>query len=106
MAKRSPPKQAPEPAPVKQGGNRDTGGRFKPGQSGNPNGRPKGTTISEYLRRESEVLVGDRTKGEIVAEKAFDLAMGGDMKAIVFISERLDGKVPTRIIAEPPKPLD
>ena len=75
-------------------------GRWKPGQSGNPQGRPrKGHALSESLRREleqtAETVGSDgqvRTKADVIAEKAVELAMGGDVAAIKFLADRLEGK--------------
>jgi len=38
-------------SPVKQGNNRDGKGRFKPGVSGNPAGRPTGISIKEKVQQ-------------------------------------------------------
>ena len=37
--------------PDKQGINRDDKGRFKPGKSGNPSGRPEGVSIREEIKK-------------------------------------------------------
>ncbi len=75
---------------VKQGG---TGGsRWKPGQSGNPDGRPpKGFSMAEVLR---ELLEQGENKPSArqIAEKAIAAAKSGDMRAIEFIFDRIDGK--------------
>lgn len=59
---------------------RDTRGRFKPGASGNPNGRPKS---ADELRR---LLSGN---AESVAKKVIEAAEAGDMQAARIVMERL-----------------
>jgi hypothetical protein len=59
-------------------------GRFIKGQSGNPNGRPKGalnnTTKMAMALLDSQV--------EAITQKVIDLALAGDMQAIKLIFER------------------
>jgi hypothetical protein len=72
-----------------------TRGSWKPGQSGNPRGRPPTEhSLSNALRE-----VGDRIDPKTgrrnvmrVAEVAYELALKGEIPAIVFIAERLEGK--------------
>ena len=59
--------------------------RFKPGQSGNPNGRPKGSRHKTTLAIE-KLLDGE---GEEITRKAIELAKGGDMAAIRICLDRL-----------------
>ena len=63
--------------------------RFKPGQSGNPNGRPRGSRHKTTLAIE-KLLDGE---GEEITRKAIELAKGGDMAAIRICLDRL---APTR----------
>jgi hypothetical protein len=59
--------------------------RFKPGQSGNPSGRPKGarhrTTVAIEVLLEGE--------GEALTRKAIELAKAGDMQALRLCMDRL-----------------
>jgi hypothetical protein len=59
--------------------------RFKPGQSGNPSGRPKGSRHRTTLAIE-KLLDGE---GEEITRKAIELAKGGDMAAIRICLDRL-----------------
>ena len=73
---------------------------FKQGQSGNPRGRPKrGQSFADALRsalkeRDPQTKQTALTR---VADAAVRKALAGDMGAIAFIAERLDGKVPDEI---------
>ena len=69
--------------------------KFKPGQSGNPNGRPKkGTSLTEILRELGEVPPGKtgKPRKEVIAEKLWRLALSGDKFALRYVYDRLDGK--------------
>ena len=68
--------------------------RFKPGQSGNPGGRPKRKRITEALMDALETLVkaGDKTAAEAVAVAMIRKAIKGDVKAATFIADRTEGK--------------
>jgi hypothetical protein len=72
---------------------------WKPGQSGNPGGRPKGyIPFANFLRR--ELMKTDRRNKahmEAIAEKVVALAMKGDMDAVRWIADRTDGKVSQQI---------
>ena len=59
--------------------------RFKPGQSGNPSGRPKGSRHKTTLAIE-KLLDGE---GEEITLKAIELAKGGNMAAIRICLDRL-----------------
>ena len=71
--------------------------QFKKGQSGNPNGRPKGTSIEAKLRqRLSEGENGDRIVQSLISV-ALRQALNGDLRFWNTILERVDGKVAERI---------
>jgi hypothetical protein len=68
---------------------------WKPGQSGNPRGRPKTRTLSEELRaRLKEQYPGrsDATYGQMLAHKLVDLAIDGEIAAIREVFDRTEGK--------------
>jgi hypothetical protein len=68
---------------------------YKKGECGNPNGRPKkGQAITEILNFELDEL--DAEKNILIrhriAQKLIELAEGGDLQAIRYIFDRVDGK--------------
>src|SRR5262249_55634659 len=68
---------------------------WKPGQSGNPAGRPKSRTLSEHLRdrlKEQFPSRSDATYGRMVAEALVDRAINGDVMAIREVYDRVEGK--------------
>ena len=66
------------------------GNRWKKGESGNPNGRRNAYT--DLIREFSFQKVNDKARREIILSKLFQLAERGDLRAIQFIIERLEGK--------------
>jgi hypothetical protein len=60
-------------------------GRFRPGQSGNPAGRPKGARNKATIAAEA-LLEG---QAEALTQKAIQLAMAGDVTALRLCVERL-----------------
>ena len=68
---------------------------FKPGVSGNPGGRPRSElnkVLANYLLKKSE---NGKTYTELLVVRLIEIAVGrGDMDAIEFIWDRLEGKVP------------
>ena len=69
--------------------------QFKKGQSGNPKGRPKGSSsLNDILRRIGiEELEGtDMTKDEAIMRKVYKLAFEGQPWAVQFIADRKEGK--------------
>lgn len=72
--------------------------KFKPGQSGNPGGRPKGQSLSALLRELlDEVQKNGKTLGESVSRALIAAAKRGNVKAFNAIADRVDGKVPNKI---------
>ena len=70
--------------------------RWRPGQSGNPKGRPKGIqTVRELLAKISrERAANGGTRLEAALRRTYDLALEGTPWAVQFIVERLEGRVP------------
>lgn len=80
--------------------------QFKPGESGNPSGRPKGITSitttlkklmnAKYYKKVKNPITKEdtRNKGaDILAFELFKKASKGDLKALEIILDRMDGKV-------------
>lgn len=71
---------------------------FEPGQSGNPNGRPRKAKLTydalmvELKSREHDSTDADPKGLRKIVAKVTDLAEGGDMKAVEFIRDMTDGK--------------
>lgn len=76
---------------------------FKPGQSGNPNGRPKGVpNAATRMRRFLELEINGKnpitkedeqfTVAELMDLKIIAKAMNGDLSAWEKINDRLEGK--------------
>ena len=71
------------------------GKKFPPGSSGNPNGRPKLTRLSESLREQLSEISPDadeQTIAEQIAKTLIKLALSGDVQAIREIADRTEGK--------------
>jgi len=79
---------------------RDGQGRWQPGASGNPDGRPrKGACLAEALRRRLSAAVtmsngGRATVAEAVAGRLVALALSGDVAALRLLFERSEGRAP------------
>jgi hypothetical protein len=79
---------------------------WKPGQSANPGGRPKGRLIDEALE---ELLLGNDSELAIaIAKKLLTRAKAGEVKAIQLVAERVQGKPKRQIELSGPDggPLD
>jgi hypothetical protein len=84
--------------------------QFKPGQSGNPGGRPKRQPITDYVIDQLdkpipesmkaklpeifiEVYGKDATFGQMLAFQLIAQAVKGDMQAVKEVLDRVEGKV-------------
>ena len=78
-------------------------GQWKPGQSGNPKGRPKSRPYKDALDRVLQAI-GEASGKDInhaydqIAAAHVSRCMTGDMAAIKEFAERHDGKVPQAVI--------
>lgn len=76
---------------------------FKPGRSGNPNGRPKkGETLTDILRGQCEELISEKEGGKVaiktaLARKMVAMALGGDQSMMKYVFDRIDG-FPTQAV--------
>ena len=79
--------------------------RFKPGQSGNPSGRPRGSGWIPAAREElKKAWDGEQPDGsDGIRQKVIELARNGDMGAIRIVAERV---APPLKATEPPVPLE
>ena len=80
--------------------NRESNGQFKPGVSGNPNGRPKGVqSIPDILRMigEEEGTVDGKSKLDVIMYMVFKFALEGKPWAVQFIADRTEGRAVERI---------
>ena len=80
--------------------------KFKEGESGNPSGRPKGTkNLSTILKRmleeEIEIKIDGvrerKTLQEVLIRKLITKATSGDLRAIVEIFDRVEGKATVEV---------
>ncbi len=105
-AKATPKKEPPAPqGQVKARSNEAT--RFKPGQSGNPGGMPKGYVSLTTLIR-AELQKADRngkTNAQKLIERLIKDAVAGQFAKAKEILDRHDGKVPDRIAGPQGEPL-
>lgn len=69
--------------------------KFRPGQSGNPNGRPKGrVSLAEKLRQQlNEVVTTDgMTAADALVRSTLSAALKGDKSARELVWNYVDGK--------------
>lgn len=71
--------------------------QWKPGQTGNPKGRPKNRTLTEIVREymEKEGMTPDGRElilSEAMAETILKMALGGNTEVIKELWARLEGK--------------
>ncbi|MGH9350913.1 MAG: DUF5681 domain-containing protein [Terriglobia bacterium] len=82
----------------KTGGPVPNGGatRFRPGQSGNPGGRPKSAPLSHACRELLAALIPEdpqhRTYAEAIAQTLAQKAIAGDVRAAQEITDRAEGR--------------
>ena len=68
--------------------------QFKPGQSGNPGGRPKGRSVSARLRERLQTEIkGNRQLADLVTDIIIARVLKGDHKFLETLLNRTEGKV-------------
>ena len=84
---------------------------FKPGQSGNPGGKPPQKPFTDTIRMEmiaaangDDFPVRPRTL-RAIARKLLEMACEGDTKSIEIIADRLEGKVAQALVGADGGPL-
>ena len=66
---------------------------WKPGQSGNPGGRPRRDAISAALRQQLAIQASDdRSVADVVAAALIKRALRGDVRAIREVADRTEGR--------------
>ncbi len=71
------------------------GNRFKKGETGNKNGRPKITKLTDALREQLAEIAPDapeETQAEVIARALIREAISGNVQAIREIADRTEGK--------------
>ena len=83
--------------------------KFKEGESGNPNGRPKGTRnlstiLKAMLQEDVEVVIDGKKERrqfqEVIIRKLLKKANDGEIRAIIEIFDRVEGKAKQEIATE------
>lgn len=75
---------------------------WKPGESGNPAGRPRGSGLTDKLRRlldEPDQDDPTRTVADRLIEAVVHEARRGNVRLIELIFDRMDGPIPRQAIA-------
>jgi hypothetical protein len=89
--------------------------RWKPGQSGNPKGRPKGrksnaTMLREILDRKLKVSVEGRMRSitvrELMLTRFADAGLKGDLKSGFYLLERDDAAEKSDVAHEPEETME
>lgn len=71
--------------------------QFKPGQTGNPKGRPKGSSLQRLLKDLLEFETKGISNGAVIVEQLVKKARGGNLKAIEIVLDRIEGKARQRL---------
>lgn len=97
-------RQGAHPAAAQVKPKRDARGRWVAGQSGNPGGlfQPGNTasvgsgrknSVSNLLNRLGDIPTDNGTMRQQLADKLYQMALGGDINAIKVCLDRMDGRV-------------
>ena len=94
MAKKKAAKQ-----PAKGRADHLKGHQFKAGESGNKSGRPKGSLSMVSLIRK-ELQASDSKRAKAIVRAMLDEAENGDAAQIRELLNRIDGKVPDKVVGD------
>ena len=74
--------------------------QFKKGETGNPNGRPPGQTLTARLRKILDREVSGKKIADLLMEEMAKGALKGDFRFMQEIFNRIDGKVPDKVVGD------
>jgi hypothetical protein len=80
--------------------------QFKPGHSGNPKGRPPGKSLTARLRKILDREVSGRKIADLLMEEMAKSALKGDFRFMQEIFNRIDGKVPDKVVGDDDGPVE
>lgn len=76
--------------------------QFKPGQSGNPGGKPKTKPLTDRMRDllETQIGTGDKVLADVIVLQWARMIRKLDSSALKELLNRIEGSVPTKIDAD------
>jgi hypothetical protein len=74
--------------PAPKGNKNGKATQFKKGETGNPNGRPKGKTLTERVR---DILETNPDKAQAIVDAGVAAAIEGDFQFWKYLFDRLEG---------------
>jgi hypothetical protein len=89
--------------PFKKGESGNPDKQWKPGQTGNPNGRKN--SAKDILNKILDTEIDDKTTKEKLLNKLVNMGNRGNLNAIKEILDRTEGKSTEHIITEEHKPI-
>jgi hypothetical protein len=80
--------------------------QFKPGHSGNPAGGKPGQTLTARLRKILDREVSGKKIADLLMEEMAKGALKGDFRFMQEIFNRIDGKVPDKVVGDDDGPVE
>jgi Family of unknown function (DUF5681) len=81
--------------------------QWKPGQSGNPGGRPKGRSLTSRIRDlldtneiDGKPIEDGKQVADLVVDVIIERALRGDFKFVDLVMNRIDGKLPDTVVVD------